>query len=99
MEWWTVLIFGSVVWWLWPKLFGGEPPKTLRDAIKPGTPSLEELEQTAAQADPSASEAFRAMERVRDRMVEVGAASNEIEQLTSLAPILLRVPSPEESEV
>lgn len=93
MEWWTILIFGGVVWWLWPKLFGNDPPVP---TSPPRLSSLEDLRATIEPPSPTAAAAFSAMERVRDRMIEVGASREELDQLTALAPILLRVPAAEE---
>lgn len=94
MSWWMIVLVGAGVWWAWPKLFA--------TTTAAGSAAVQSLSQTVDQVLPAktaatAATAFRSMETLRDRMIEVGASSEELEQLTTLAPILLRVPPAKEA--
>jgi len=93
VEWWTILICGGVVWWLWPKLFGNSPPPVQAEPLTLDNVADRIRVASATPVEHSSSvEAFRALETVRDQMIESGASEQEIAQLIELAPTLLRIP-------
>lgn len=90
MNLWIIIAAGVAAWWFWPRLSG--------TAAAPSWRSLDEAADLVAPHVNTASVAFCAMEKVRNRMLEVGASAEEIEQLTTLAPVLLRKQVPQATE-
>ena len=91
MNLWIIIAAGVAAWWFWPKLSGTA-------AAAPNWRSLDEMSDLVTPHMNTASAAFCAMETVRNRMLEVGASAEEIEQLTTLAPVLLRKQVPQATE-
>lgn len=85
---WMIILAIAAAWWYWPKLSSNSTASPTSNQPRPLDNVASEL--AASLAPDTASGAFRAMETVRDRMLDVGATDTEVDQLTQLAPVLLR---------
>lgn len=94
MNLWMIIAAGVAAWWFWPKLSGSSSSTSTATNWR----SLDDVAGLVSLNTNTASAAFCAMETVRNRMLEVGASAEEIEQLTTLAPVLLRKQVPQATE-
>jgi hypothetical protein len=93
MSWWMIAMIGIVVWWFWPRIVAGMSASP----VGSNTATLDDYAAAIKMASPNHDTAFAAMVVVRDRLLELGASAAELEQLTTLAPILLRMPPTKEA--